>query len=907
MLLLRLMKETHREAFLGDLVEEYRGRVLPMWGDRRARRWLHRQIVVGVAFAVVHRVRDGIGAAAAHMGEVVQPGRGEGRMIDWVGTLRVAGRSLARRPAFAAGVVLTMGVGIGATAGVYAVVDNVVIRPLPYGDADELVAIGTLQPTDGSVAPAGLQPLSPMPWVNVRALAERSRALESVAALSSTRFPVPTGDGGSEFVGTASVTPGFFDLLGAGPALGRGFVEDDFSVRSGEVALLSHGYWERRYGADPAILGQPLESGPTRWDFLSHTVVGVLPADFIPPEAFFPEGEAPDVFLPYHTDRGEGNYYLSSLDGVLGRLAPGAGLDIAREEVSRIAGELASEYPQANVAADGLRREIGVNPLHSYTVGASEQPLWIFLAAAALLALLSALNAATLLLARALDRVPELGVHAAMGATRPQIIRVLLAEAGLLTLAGAVVGVGIAAVGVESFVRFAPSVIPRLHEVSLDGRVLGVMALVTIGTGLLAALLPAVKVTRSDPWNGLRRGGSRVAGASHSGLRAALVGGQLALAMVLLSGAALLFSSFVRIRATPPGFDPDGLISMTIRSNQISRGSRAAAWEGWASELDILRAVPGVVSVSGSSGLPFRAPTWTPRFAFPGDGADVVREGIAGYAVTPDYFSTMGIDVIDGRAFEGADAPDSEPVAVVSESFVRSYLGDTDPLGQIVRRFEGSEVLPARIVGVVDDVAGERIDSGSQAALYLPHTQAVASGAPSTMWAVVRSEAPAAAVTRDLRRSLAEAGRMTLTMDVMVDRMAATRTTPRFQAMLSGAFGAIATLLAAMGLYGLLGHSIRSRRSELGLRMALGADRSTLLWMVLRQGMALAAAGMVLGLALTLAFSGVLRSFLYDLEPTDPMTLGLVASVMLLVSAAACIGPARRATAVEPVKVLGAE
>jgi putative ABC transport system permease protein len=546
-------------------------------------------------------------------------------------------------------------------------------------------------------------------------------------------------------------------------------------------------------------------------------------------------------------------------------------------------------------------------------VGTTARALWVFLGAAGLLLLLAAMNAASLLLARALDRHQELGVRAALGASRARLVRLLLHESAILTAGGAVLGVVAAYLGVDLFQRYAPESIPRLATVAVDARVVAVAAAVSVSTGLVAGLLPALSLTRSGPWDRLREGGRSVA-ASALGTRSLLVGGQLALAVVLLAGAGLLFNSFVRVRTADPGFEAEGLVALSSSPTagvRISIQDINTVWQRWDPVLEALRAIPGVESVAGASTLPFQAPAWAPRVLLEGDDPETVREGIAGYAVTPGYFETMGAEVRRGRSLEPGDGPDGERVVVVNETFVRTQMEEVDPLGAVVRRAsEGlgsnGDIVPMRVVGVVEDAVQARVEDGPRPAIYIPYSQAdvaqVAAWSP-----VLRSPLPAAAIGTDVRRAMSGLGRLTQDLGSMEERMSVARTTPRFQSLLAGAFGGAAMLLAAMGLYGSLAETVRRRRRELGIRMALGADTGTVLGMVTGAGMRLSLAGLAVGLVSTLALSRVLRSFLYGVEPYDPLTLGSVALVLLGVSLLACLAPARRATRVGPATVLQAE
>ncbi len=598
---------------------------------------------------------------------------------------------------------------------------------------------------------------------------------------------------------------------------------------------------------------------------------------------------------------------------VLGHLVPGTSVEQARVEARRIAADLVAEFPESNLTPDGHPFGIGLNGLHDQTVGTTGRALGIFLGASGLLLLLAAMNAGTLLLARSLDRTQELSVRIALGAGRSRVVRLLVSEAGVLSALGGAFGVLLAYGGVGIFLRYAPPSIPRLSSVSVDGRVLAVAAVVSLGTGIAVGLLPALHLTRWGPWERLQGAGRSVAEPT-SRLRSGFVGGQMAVAVVLLSGAGLLFGSFMRIRAVDPGFEPEGLITMTARPATLRKGDSQSPWIAWNRMVAEIGTLPGVESVAGSSNLPFQSSAWSPRLLLPDDSPETVREGVVGYAVTPGYLETMSIELLQGRGIEFTDGPNAEHVALVNESFVRTQLGGRSPINLIVRRVaEGDgrrdqvdEILPMRIVGMVADAVQARAEDGPRPAIYVPHTQAVGNGYNGPMWTAVRSQLPTAVVLPEIRGALAATSLLQNLSTMQVD-ISAGRTTPRFQAMLIGAFALIALLLAAMGLYGSLAHSVGRRRRELGIRMTLGADRAGVLRMVLGQGMRLSMSGLAVGMIAALFFTRVLTSFLYGVEPNDPATLLMVGGVLVLVSGAACLVPARTATAVDPVKVLKSE
>ncbi|MEX1257789.1 MAG: ADOP family duplicated permease [Gemmatimonadota bacterium] len=845
-------------------------------------------------------------------------------MSETLHDLRIAVRSLLHRQSLALGVVLTMGLGIGATTTIFGIVDGVVLKPLPYDDPGQLVVVG--EGAESVDPETGLQSLNASSTLNLQALRERARSYALLGALQALDEFVVSEEGAAfeQRVPAARFSEEVFQILGLSPALGRTFVPEEYAPAGpttgpgASVAMISYGYWQARYGGDPDVIGRPLETGAVADARASSIIVGVIERGFVAPESFFPSGSEPDVILPFPPgsvvrEGGMVRVTAQSAFGI-GRLRPGTTVAAARIEAERLSPEVAAAAPFRIQGAS--TPTIGVNGLHDQTVGGAARSLWIFLGAAGLLLLLSILNAATLLLARTMDRGQELGVRTALGAGKGRIVRLLIGEAGLLTFVGAVIGIVLAYGGIEAFLRFAPPDVPRLGTIAVSLRVLGAAVGISVAAGLLMGLLPALRVTARAPWERLQRGARSIA-ESRSRLRTGLIGGQLGLAMVLLSGAALLFGSFMRVRNADPGFVTEELFTTSgsvgpIQITRTGQASRTTIWEQWDPVLDRISALPGVESVVAASNLPFQAPSWAPRVFLPDDDPETIREGITGYAVTSGFFGAMGTEVRRGRGIEAQDGPDDELVVVVNEAFVRTQLGGRDPLDMVLRRETTGlgttgEIVAMRVIGVVEDVVQGRAADGVRPAIYIPYRQADMT--QLIAWNIaLRSTRSLESLRPELDAALAgvsaQPGRDLATMS---DRIAATHVTPRFQAMLIGGFAFVAVFLAAMGLYGSLAQSVRWRQKEIGIRMALGADRESVLSLVLKDGLRLALAGLAVGMAVTLASSRVLASQLYEIEPTDPVTLLGVAIVLTLVSVAACLAPARRATSVDPVRVLKSE
>jgi predicted permease len=832
--------------------------------------------------------------------EEVHDARGVRLLQDLGRDLALAARSLARKPFFSAGVVLTLALGVGATTTIYTVVDGVMLRPLPYEEPSALVTVGAV--SNGALLAPGVQALEPISLLHYQHLRERARSFQTLAAVNTERLiPLSIRDGGDEEVRAHEISSEILDLLGAAtPALGRGFVPEEYGSPQEGAVMVTHEEWQSRYGGDPGIIGRTI--GRIRGGRFPAVVVGVLPRDFRPLEAFSAAGEAPGYYFPaapenLSDDRGWERWY------VLGRLKPGISLELARAEVERVASDVVREFPEAagSRRQNGSPYRVGLNGLQAQTVGASGQVLALFLGAAGLLLILTAMNAATLLLARSLERTKEFAVRMALGAGRMRVIRLILSEAGILVIAGAGIGALFAYGGVAAFLRYAPTSIPRLNEVAVDARALAVAAAVSLGVGMAVGLFPAIRLARRAPWGGLRGAGySSVEPTSR--LRTVLVGGQMSLAIVLLAGAGLLFNSFVRIQTLDPGFDGERVLMMTAPYKDAASVAGLPHWRKWDRVLDELRGIPGVQTVAGTTAVPFQAPAATVRVQLPEDTSDSWRDGIALYAITPDYVRTIGTLLRAGRGVGPVDGPDTERVALVNESFARTHLDGGDPIDTLLR-LSGNDHL-VRIVGVVEDVVQRRAEDGFRPAIYVPYTQYRS----AFVVAVIRTTLSTDAVVADVR---AAAARLIPArppdVRAMRDLIASTRTGPRFQAMLIGSFALIATLLAAVGLYGTMTHFVERRRRELSIRIALGANRKGVMRMVMGRGMRLTMAGLAIGTMGALFLTRTLTSLLYGVEPNDPATLLLVGVVLGLVSSAACVIPACRAISVDPVAVLRAE
>jgi predicted permease len=806
-------------------------------------------------------------------------------------------RGLLKRPGYASIVVLTLGLGIAATTTIYSVVDVLLVRTLPYRDADRLVVLGNTVPGQEWVATRdGLQRLTPMSLPNLNDLEGRTRGLLRAAALERSSWLLPDQGNGPEMIQVANATENFFELFAVTPRLGRLPRKSDYwspgSPRWG--ALISYQSWRRRFGGDPNILGKRIDGAGS---FGSFIIVGVLPPDFQQPVALV----GSDVEFWMTLDPADRRYQqrLRRNLKVAARLEPGVTLERARAELTAAQGALVRDEPAGNLLPDGGPLGVGVNSLRDATVGNAGRPVLVFFGAALLLLVLAGTNAANLILVRGLEREGDLAVRRALGAGRRRLAAALVAESTSLGLTGGLVGLGLALAGVKLFHRFAPASLPRIAEVAVNPRIVlsGIVLSLLIGVGI--GILPAVRLSGVDLLAGLRSSLHTVS-PKGSRLRSALAATQLALALVLGIAASLLFRSFFELSTERLGFEPDRLVAFALPL-KVER-----PWEAWDQVLAEVRTIPGVDAVAGASNLPFQTPNWTPRVERVDQSRETTNTGTPAYVVTPGFFAVAGVSVLRGRAFAASDRPDSRAVVIVNQTFARATFADRDPLGLRLRllddRDPGSEL---EIVGVVGDVVQGRVEEGMAPAVYLPYTQSAAG-----LNVLLRSERDAAALNGEIRRAVARTpfGSMPLReYSSLAERIALSRAGPRFQVGLIGAFAATALLLSAIGLYGTLAFTVRSRTRELGIRLALGADQRRISGLVIRQGLFVLGVGLAAGLPGAVALTRLLQSFLYRVGPLDP--LAFLAAILVLAATVllAALRPATRAARIDPMSSIRVE
>jgi predicted permease len=789
-------------------------------------------------------------------------------------------RRLRQAPGFTLVAVATLALGIGATSAIFTVVNAVLLRPLPFPEADRLVRVAQVWKGRPVV-------YSPPNFLDVLAQAS---SFSGLAAIDGGGLTL-TGRGAPVRLDGAEVSASFFDVLRVPPLHGRGFVTGENEPGRTRVAVLGHPLWRDRFGADPGVVGRTVSLNREPYE-----VVGVAPPGFRYPEDA-------ELWTPMEYDErfrvnSRGAWYLT----VVGRLRDGATVDGARQEVSTIAARLAQAHPADNEGVGGT-----VIPLLDATVGESRLALLVLLGAVSLVLLVACVNVANLLLARISARETELAVRAALGAGRGRLVRQLLTESLLLALLGGAAGLGLAVLVVDGLVALEPQGLPRLGEVSVNRAVAGFAAALSLVTTVLFGAFPALQTSRRATAQALRQGSRGILSGGRGGLRGGLVVGQIALAMVLLAGSALLLRSFARLRGVDPGFRTENALGFRV-SLPDSAYPEDAQRLSFHDELQgRLEALPGVRSVGAVAGLPLGGSRFNISFTVAGrpEVPPAQQPTMEVRMATPGYFRTLGIPVRRGRGFTAADGPAAPPVVVLSAAAVRRFFPDEEPIGRTIRLGLGrgrGRRAGGEVVGIVGDVKELGLAADSPPEIYLPYAQFPV----QSMDVVLRTEvaprslaAVAVRVVHDLDPDLPVA--RVATLDEVLARSVSE---PRFYALLLGSFAAMALFLAALGLFGVMSYAVAQRTRELAVRLALGAGRDTLLRMVLREALVLGAVGVALGLAGALLLSRAIASMLFSLAPRDPVTLGGVALLLLATAPLASYLPARRATRVDPVIAL---
>jgi putative ABC transport system permease protein len=806
--------------------------------------------------------------------------------------LRYGARMLAKNPGFTLIAVITLALGIGANTAIFSVVNGVLLRALPYYEPERLVMVWADRPILQARIGVPDFPVAPADFIDWR---NQNQVFEQMAALQSRRHNL-TGGSEPEFVGSVRVSANLFSLLGVNAVQGRTFLPEDDQPGAHRVVVISYGLWKRRYGGDPQLIGQKitLNNEP-------YTVVGVMPPDFqfprkgdIPADYYF-AGRI-DLYLPIAFTPAEANNRGANELVVLARLKPGVGIERAQSEMRAIARRLTEQYPQTNTD-----KSVRLVALHQQVVGRVRTALLVLLGAVGFVLLMACANVASLLLARASARQKEIAIRAALGASRWRVVRQLLTESLLLALGGGALGLLLAWWGVDLLLAISPDNLPRADTIRLDAGVAGFTFLISLLTGIVFGLLPALQVSLPDLNETLKEGG-RSAGSPHHRFHSFLIVTEVALAFVLLIGAGLLIRSFVRLIRVDPGLDPQRVLTMDILlpPAKYAEVQTAAFFQ---QVLERVRTLPGVEAAGTVVPLPLSGAHWSTGFSI--EGAPPLPPGQSLNAgirkVSPDYFKTLRIPLLKGRLLAESDGAGATPVVVINEALARSHFTNEEPLGK--RISYGGRYH--EIAGVVGDVKHSALDEEAKPEFYLPMAQSPSefmtlavrtSHDPLQMAAAVRSQVWA--VDKDQPVSNIH------TMEQLMTNSVAPR---RFSLLLLSVFALVGLALAAVGLYGVLSYTVTQRTHEIGIMMALGAQTGNVLRLVVRQGMVLALMGVAIGLIASAALTQWLKSLLYGVSATDPLTFAAIALLLATVALLACWVPARRATKVDPMAALRAE
>lgn len=806
----------------------------------------------------------------------------ESPMSSFVQDLRYALRTLMKQPGFTVVVVLTVSLGVGATTAMFSIVNGVLLQPLPYHNADELVRVWESDRFNQTQR----EGVSGPDYFDFLA---QQTVFSSMAAWAGLNPTLTGGGADPERLSAVRVTHTLLPTFGIQPVLGRGFTPADDSPGGALVAMVSEGLWTRRFGSDPAIVGKTVQL-----DGNQYVITGVLPSD----NQYF---AGVDLWVPLQYSTTTSSRGVHNL-GTVARLRDGISVEHAQAEMTRIMAALEEQYPDDNVG-----RGATVDPLAATITGRVRPALLMLMGAVVLVLLIACANVANLLLARGAARQREMAVRVALGAGRARLTRQLLVESLVLATIGGVGGVAVAIGSLRLLRRLQPAGLPRLNDVVLSPTVLAFALGVTVLTGIAFGLLPALRASRPRLGDALAEGGRSSAGRTTGTIRSGLAVVQVAVAFMLVVGAGLLMKSMWNLTRVDPGFRYQELVKLTVNLPQARYPSNFRQWPE-APEVkqfyaDVreraLSRVPSVTAAALALNHPAN-PGWTTRISFP-TGPQTVEEGVEEERIRPisdGYFATIGTPLTRGRDFTSFDRGESPPVVIVNETFVRKYFPDDDPIGSQLT-FWGTD---REIVGVVADVRFMGLNAPSEPAVYAPMSQLPFSGFDI----VLRATAPPAHVIQAMRGEIAELDPelAVFAAQSFEEILAGSLGSQRFNMIMLGLFAAVALLLAAVGIYGVVSYGVSCRMHEFGVRMSLGADRGQVSRLVVQQAFTLAGVGVLLGLAGALAVSRVLRGLLYDVAPTDIPTLGGVALFLSAVAIVAALVPAYRASRVDPMVTL---
>jgi len=808
--------------------------------------------------------------------------------------LRYGVRMLFKHPGVSVVAIITLALGIGANTAIFSVVNAVLLRPLSYKNPDRLVSLWENVPNHGRwrASPA-----------NFHDWKKQNTLFEDISAFGGSAMTL-TGDGEPEQLNGTRVSSGYFGVVGVKPVLGRSFLAEEYEPGKGQVVILGHAFWQRRYGGDNRIVNRTITL-----DGAPYTVVGVMPPGLYPArptttgQIDFDETQQ-QYWLPMSFTAEWAAARAAHVLGVIGRLKPGVSLDQATAEMNTIGSRLEQEH------AANKGEGIIVNPFMEEMVGDVKTGLLTLLVAVGIVLLIACANIAGLLLAQHAARSKEVAIRAALGASRGRLVRQFFIEGMLLSFLGTAAGIGLATLLLSLLKKVVTQNIPRLDLVQLDWQVFGFTLLLAIATCFIFGLIPAWQASKPDLQIALEQSG-RTSGPGHHRLRLrqALVVVQVSMAVMLVMGAGLLIKSFWRLQQVDPGFRPEHVLSLTL-TLPFSKYAQPEQINGFFNQLsDGVANVPGVQSAAIAYDHPLQT-NWIDSFEIEGRVTPAESRGLSANfnPIGPDYFVTIGAPLVKGRQLTLQDDQDHPGVVIVNEAFVRHYFPNEEPLGRRLkisapaRIWRNQRLTSFEIVGVVRDVKSAGLQADSEPTYYVPATQAPL----QDMTMVVRTTTEPTSIVPALRRAVwsIDPNQPIANVQTMEQVVSDNIAQPRLNMVLMGLFGGLALVLAAVGIYGLLSYAVTQRTQEMGIRLALGAQVSDVMGLVLKQGMVLALVGEAIGLAGAFALTRLIRGLLFGVTPTDATIFAAVVGVLTFIALLACYLPARRATKVDPLKAL---
>jgi putative ABC transport system permease protein len=797
--------------------------------------------------------------------------------------LRYGLRMLLKNPGFTIVAIIALALGIGANTAIFSVVNTVLLRPLPYKHPDRLVMVWEENSKQGF-------PRDTPAAGNYLDWRDQNHVFEGMAAMAEISFNL-TGAGEPERIDGQRVSATLFQLLGVDPALGRAFLPDEDRPGANHVVILSHGLWQRRFGSDPAIIGRAINL-----DGQSFTVVGVMPRNFQ-----FPS-RTDQLWVPIAFPAKEvgqrGNHYLE----VIARMKPGISLQQAQAEMTTIATRLQQQYPETNTSIGAV-----VTPLHEHVVGNIKPALLVLLGAVAFVLLIACANVANLLLARAAVRQKEIALRLALGASRSRMTRQFLTESVLLSVFGGGVGLLLSIVGLDVLKRFIPPNVSQVQAIAIDAKVLLFTILVSLGTGLLFGLAPAAQMANSNLNDTLKETGRNSAAGTHGNrIRGFLIISEVAVSFLLLIGAGLLINSFIRLRHVDPGFRPDKLLTMKIALPATRYPDKQRRSLFYDELLRRVETLPGVASAAVTTNLPLTSSGNSVGIAIEGraDPAPDRVPIVITRVVSPGYFKTMTIPLLEGRVFTEGDKADSPPAVVISETTARRFWPGENALGKHIKVGRSTSPQPwLTVVGVVKDVRQFELIIEPKPQMYLAYQQADFFEPRSL---IIRTNFDPLSLAGTVRQTVWEIDKDQPVSDIssMEEVVSDSVARQRFSMLLLGVFAGLALVLAAVGIYSVMSYSVAQRTREIGIRMALGAQRSDVLKMTIGHGLRLVLTGVAIGLATAFVLTRVMSSLLFGVSPTDPLTFISISLVLVSVAVLASYIPAVRATRVDPMFAL---